>query len=65
MARCFLAVFINSQAGIELGHRLEAEHSKHKGMYADLALENDALKELIEKSSEANRTPPSGGLVCE
>ncbi|MFM2241284.1 MAG: hypothetical protein RLZ97_139 [Verrucomicrobiota bacterium] len=28
---------------------LEAEHSKLKRMYADLAMENHALKELIEK----------------
>lgn len=28
---------------------LEVEHSKLKRMYADLAMENDALKELIEK----------------
>ncbi|MDA7916364.1 hypothetical protein N9B94_03940 [Verrucomicrobia bacterium] len=28
---------------------LEGEHSKLKRMYADLAMENDALKELIEK----------------
>ena len=28
---------------------LEAEHSKPKRMYADLAMKNDALKELIEK----------------
>ena len=28
---------------------IEAEHSKLKRMYADLAMENDALKELIEK----------------
>lgn len=28
---------------------LEAEHAKLKRMYADLAMENDALKELIEK----------------
>ena len=28
---------------------LEAEHSKLKRMYADLAMENDALRELIEK----------------
>src|SRR6218665_2349331 len=41
---------------------LEAEHSKLKRMYADFAMENDALKELIEKNSEANRTPPSGRL---
>lgn len=32
---------------------LEAEHSKLKRMYADLAIENHALKELIEKSFEA------------
>ena len=28
---------------------LEAENSKLKRMYADLSLENDALKDLIEK----------------
>ena len=28
---------------------LEAEHAKLKRMYADLAMENDALKSLIEK----------------
>ena len=28
---------------------LEAENSKLKRLYADLALENDALKDLIEK----------------
>lgn len=28
---------------------LEAQHAKLKRMYADLAIENDALKELIEK----------------
>ena len=28
---------------------IEAEHSKLKRMYADLAMENHALKELIEK----------------
>ena len=28
---------------------LEAAHSKLKRMYADLAMENDALRELIEK----------------
>ncbi len=36
---------------------LEAEHSKLKRMYADLAMENDALRDLIEKSSEASRAP--------
>ena len=28
---------------------IEAEHAKLKRMYADLAMENEALKELIEK----------------
>jgi putative transposase len=28
---------------------IEAEHSKLKRMYADLAMENEALKELLEK----------------
>ena len=28
---------------------LEVEHSKLKRMYADLAMENDALKEFLEK----------------
>ena len=28
---------------------LEAEHSKLKRMYADLAMENDALRDLLEK----------------
>jgi putative transposase len=28
---------------------IEAEHSKLKRMYADLAMENDALRELLEK----------------
>lgn len=28
---------------------IESEHSKLKRMYADLAMENDALKELLEK----------------
>lgn len=37
---------------------LEAEHSKLKRMYADLAMENDALKELLEKKpwSQSNAT---------
>ena len=34
---------------------MEAEMSRLKRMYADLALENRALKDLIEKSSEAVR----------
>ncbi len=32
---------------------LEAENAKLKRMYADLALENRAMKDLIEKSSDA------------
>lgn len=31
---------------------LEAENAKLKRMYADLALENRAMRDLIEKSSE-------------
>ena len=31
--------------------------SELKRMYADLAMENDALRDLIEKSSEASRAP--------
>jgi len=38
---------------------LEQENSKLKRLYADMALENAALKDLIEKNSEARRT--SGG----
>jgi putative transposase len=53
-----------SVAELKRVKELEAEHSKLKRMYADLAMENDALRELIEKSSEANRTPSSGRLAC-
>ena len=35
---------------------VEEENAKLKRMYADMALENAALKDLIEKSSEATRT---------
>jgi len=42
---------------------LEAEHSKLKRMYADLAMENDALKELIGKSSEAGGEARGGGVA--
>ena len=42
---------------------IEAEHSKLKRMYADLAMENEALKELFEKSPGASRTPLSGRLA--
>ena len=38
---------------------LEAEHSKLKRMYADLAMENDALKELLEKKPWSQ--PNAGG----
>ena len=34
---------------------LEAENSRLKRMYADLALENTAMKDLIEKSCNADR----------
>ena len=36
---------------------LEAEHSKLKRMYADLAMENDALKELIGKINNQAQGP--------
>jgi putative transposase len=32
---------------------LETENAKLKRMYADMALENTALKDLIEKNSKA------------
>lgn len=38
-----------SPAELKRVKELEAEYSKLKRMYADLAMENDALKELIEK----------------
>lgn len=38
-----------SVAELKRVKELETEHSKLKRMYADLAMENDALKELIEK----------------
>ena len=41
---------------------LEAENAKLKRMYAELSLENDALKELISKSSEAAGAT-RGGVV--
>jgi putative transposase len=34
---------------------LEAENAKLKRLYADMALENSAMKDLIEKSSKAAR----------
>ena len=36
---------------------LEHENSTLKRLYADMALENAALKDLIEKNSDARRTP--------
>lgn len=36
-------------------NELEAEQSRLKRMYTDLAMENNALKSLIEKSSKASR----------
>lgn len=41
---------------------MEGELSKLKRMYADLALENRALKNLIEKSTNAGRE--TGGRAC-
>lgn len=41
---------------------LETELSQLKRMYADLALENRAMKDLIEKSSDAARTTRGGTL---
>jgi putative transposase len=41
---------------------IEAENSKLKRMFADLALENRALKDLIEKSSNSERAPGIGSV---
>ena len=41
---------------------LEAENARLKRMYADLALENQAMKDLIEKSSDAAREARGGGV---
>lgn len=43
---------------------LESEHAKLKRMYADLAMENDALRDLIEKSSETGRETGSDQLAA-
>ena len=40
----------------------EAELSKLKRMYADLSMENDALKDLIEKNSEVTREESRGTI---
>ena len=41
---------------------LERELSQLKRMYADMALENRALKDLIEKNCKAGRETGGGGL---
>ena len=41
---------------------LEAEISRLKRMYTDLAMENDALKNLIEKDSKGCGAPGSGEI---
>ena len=41
---------------------LESELSQLKRMYADLALENRAMKDLIEKSSDAARATRDGAV---
>ncbi len=41
---------------------MEAELSKLKRMYADLSMENDALKDLIEKNSEATGEKSSSSI---
>jgi len=40
---------------LKRNRELEAENAKLKRMYAELALENSAMKDLIEKSSSAGR----------
>jgi len=41
---------------------LEAELSQYKRMYAELAHENYALKDVIEKSCSAGRAQGNGGV---
>lgn len=43
-------------SGIQRMKDLEAENRKLKQMFADLSLENMALKDVIEKNSEASST---------
>jgi len=43
---------------------LEAEHGKLKRMYADLAMENHALKELMEKNFDA-RGAARGAVLAD
>jgi putative transposase len=40
---------------------LEAENARLKRMYADLALENAAIKDVLTKNSDAVREAPGGG----
>lgn len=51
-----------SASELKRSRELEAENAKLKRMYADLALENNALKDLIEKNSEAGREASGRGL---
>lgn len=41
---------------------MEAENAKLKRLYADMALENSAMKDLIEKSSKTAPEARSGAL---
>jgi len=43
---------------------LESENSRLKRMYADLSLENEALKDLILKYSDAIRSARSREVSC-
>ena len=43
---------------------LETELSQYKRMYAELARENDAMRNLIEKSSEAAREARGGQVAA-
>ncbi len=48
--------FVGMEAsGIKRTQDLEHENARLKQMYADLTLENRALKDVIEKSSDASR----------
>lgn len=42
---------------------LETEHSKLKRMYAELAMENHALKDVIAKSCRPGAQAPASGLA--
>ena len=43
---------------------LEAENNRLKKMYADVQLQNDVIKEAMEKSGEAVRAPRIGKGCC-